>query len=66
MARQFELRRAKIQRKLKMNSTTELSKKTARLQRKLLRTTGQEQDRVLDRLIALYRKRAAAFDRRAA
>ncbi len=44
----------------------ELSQKIARLHRKLLRTSGQEQDRVLGKLIGLYRMRAAASDRGAA
>ena len=47
-------------------SVRELSLRIARLQRKLLRTSGEEQDRVLDKLIALYRERAVAYDRGAA
>jgi len=41
---------------------SELSLTIARLERRLQRTAGLEQDQVLDRLILLYRKRAVAFD----
>ncbi len=47
----------------KPQAAWELSLRIARLQRKLLRTSGQEQDQALGRLIALYRERAAAYDR---
>ena len=50
----------------RQQAVQELSLRIARQQRKVLRTVGQEQDQALDKLIALYRERAAAFDRGAA